>query len=119
MLKLLTDHLTTRLTSLALCALASSGTLHAQTPTVQQGEELRRIRFRYGEAGPPAEQTHQIMVPEGEYTVALELRYAGAVPTDLRHSSVAEGGGQLVKLTRPLIVAEKRRVVIHVGRDDG
>lgn len=85
---------------------------------LRQGEELRRIRYRYGEAGAPAEQTHAIMVPEGEYTIALELRYVGEVPADLRHR-VAASGGQRVKLSRPLIVAGERRVVIHIGRDDG
>jgi hypothetical protein len=98
---------------------AGRGLAEVSMRYLRQGEELRRIRYRYDEAGPPAEQTHQIMVPEGEYTIALELRYSGEVPTDLRHRSVAEGGGQLVKILRPLIVAGQRRVVVHVGRDDG
>jgi hypothetical protein len=66
---------------------------------LREGEELRRVHFRYGVRPAGTTQVHRIAVPEGDYTVALELEH--------------EGRG-VTRLTRPLIVAGEGRVSIYV-----
>jgi hypothetical protein len=83
---------------------------------LQEGEELRRVSFRYDQRGAGATQHHPIQIPRGEYRVHLELVYRGQAPEELRGRRRSLGGErQLLNMSLPLIVSGEGRVDLFVG----
>jgi hypothetical protein len=95
---------------------ASTGLKQATMRYLQDGEELRRVSFRYDRRGAGATQHHPIQIPRGEYRVHLELVYQGQAPEELRGRRRALGRKrQLLSLSRPLIVSGEGRVNLFIG----
>jgi hypothetical protein len=64
------------------------------------GEVVRRTELRFPR-GAPAEVSHEVRLPDGDYTLRLEL--------------VGPDGGSARSVTRPLAVVESGTVVVPVA----
>jgi hypothetical protein len=97
---------------------AGQGLREACMRYLRDGDQLRRVRFRY-RGDPAGTQPHSVRLPDGDYTVELDLTYAGAPPPGLGGRPLAPaarpGGRQTVRVRRPLLVRGSGGVKIYVG----
>jgi hypothetical protein len=96
---------------------ARAGLQEACMRYLRGGEQLRRVVFRYA-GGAAATQANRVRLPDGDYTVELDLTYAGDAPGRLGQTArPAPGGGQTVRVLRPLIIRGSGSVNVYL--DDG
>jgi hypothetical protein len=97
---------------------ARAGLKTATMRYLLDNEELGRVLFNFRKGSQELDRQHQIQLPKGDYTVAIELAYSAPdVPLLLRNrpqTFLAVKGEQVVHLRRPLIVQEEGAVRIFI-----